>query len=1447
MMKVLLLAAVFGFGWGQNDPSGDMEANGGYHYFGTLIGGACLTEPTGIVCCHDYQGVYCGWPPTDVAPMGIYLYSYSAGPLSTGGNQAGSDLTISGGLGIRTAAMTAANCGAPDTITATIDGADTVATLDTTFACGGTDAACATELETWLDTLTGIDSCTVPNCSATPGGLTPGNFTAVSGTVYAWRSTAGTFTLSTDDATCAALTNGTDGGVIIGGDSPTMSTLVGSLTIAPVDDLLCTPAGGDTVITGTVRVTSTSDLEGYVSIGNDLALDANKTCQIARTLTGTTGADLVQLDIDGDFTEFTSGTHGLIAGLRVQAPTVTDGAGTEAVTNLATVYVEGAPTAGTTPANGPYALFVDGGNLRTDGDLFLDAATGQHLTFIVDNDAATPVVTLEPGTGFYASANNAAALSVGTTAQWVQTNGVLTFQVATDIAGSSTIDISPTGNLSLTPSLDVDINPTGGDTVITGTVKSTGTADFESYASIGNALSLSAADTVRIARNFNSGTIASQVYLAGTITATSGTSNIQGLRVEPIVTINSGGVHPVVASATISEPSITLSSGTVTDAATLRIVDAPTEGSTGNYALWVDSGATQLDGSLDVEGVATMSGNLDVEDYMIVGGASSLNSDYTLVVDRDFTTAGNSRQLLVQGDQVTSGGTNNCIAAQVNPSMRIASAQVHPNLASLVVDEPAITITTGSCTVGSSIWVQAAPTECGSNYALFVDDGAAQLDGSLDVEGVATMSGNLDVEDYAAIGDGSAPTATATLIVDRDFTSSTTANQLDVTGTATVDGGTNDLWTAHFRPSGTTINSGGVHPIVATVAIEEPIITETSGSCTAGASLYVKDAPTECGSLNYAAWFDSGDVRIDGALTVGGMTMAGDLDMDGYDILMDQDGDTGFINDRDAGVADDEIDVQINSAVDFTFSANAFTAVTGSSFSSPTYTGAGAVQITTGGTTDLTLDSTQNTVLKDPTDIEGYASIGNDAALDANKTLQVGRTLTGTTGADLVQLDIDGDFTEFTSGTHALIAGLRVQAPTVTDGGGTEAVTGLATLYVDAAPTAGSTPTSGPYAAWFDAGDVRADGDILLDAATGQHLALGVDNDAVTPSLTLESGTGFYAPSNNNISIAHNGVETWQMSGTTFTGVATNGPRMLDETASGTNPVWSISGDADTGIGWNGADELSLIAGATEMIRLDEDTTNVIYLYAQTDLEGNDLVVDADGDSTISETGDDVIAVYLGATGGTGYLEIINANNGGHVAVGRTTATEPSMVSITDGGADNEAGELVLYDDGGTGHFFWVSTADVFRAHNTEPADDDAAGYAIMDLSDGTIGASTQAVTCANLTTAGLHIATPTSQELSAAETLTLTSAEAELYSDGGAVVSTADPAITNGTANGETVCLMGTSDANRIEFKDEADNPGSTLELAGNVAFDMGLGDRLCLRWYATGSKWYETSRSNN
>jgi hypothetical protein len=69
------------------------------------------------------------------------------------------------------------------------------------------------------------------------------------------------------------------------------------------------------------------------------------------------------------------------------------------------------------------------------------------------------------------------------------------------------------------------------------------------------------------------------------------------------------GTTTLVATARFDEPNIT-ATGTVTSAATVYIADAPTEGGTNNFALWVDSGAVKLDGALTVDGLTTHGGNV---------------------------------------------------------------------------------------------------------------------------------------------------------------------------------------------------------------------------------------------------------------------------------------------------------------------------------------------------------------------------------------------------------------------------------------------------------------------------------------------------------------------------------------------------------------------------------------------------------------------------------------------------------------------------------------------------------------------------------------------------------------------------------------------------------------------------------------------------------------------
>jgi len=99
--------------------------------------------------------------------------------------------------------------------------------------------------------------------------------------------------------------------------------------------------------------------------------------------------------IGGTLTEAGSGTHGLLAGLEVNAPTVTGAAAT--VTNTASLYVAGAMSA--TVAGVNYGLWVDGGETRLDGSvLHLGDNDYQIETTAVSTTNATVTTIMTLGT-----------------------------------------------------------------------------------------------------------------------------------------------------------------------------------------------------------------------------------------------------------------------------------------------------------------------------------------------------------------------------------------------------------------------------------------------------------------------------------------------------------------------------------------------------------------------------------------------------------------------------------------------------------------------------------------------------------------------------------------------------------------------------------------------------------------------------------------------------------------------------------------------------------------------------------------------------------------------------------------------------------------------------------------------------------------------------------------
>jgi hypothetical protein len=124
-----------------------------------------------------------------------------------------------------------------------------------------------------------------------------------------------------------------------------------------------------------------------------------------------------------------------------------------------------------------------------------------------------------------------------------------------------------------------------------------------------------------------------------------------------------------------------------------------------------------------------------------------------------------------------------------------------------------------------------------------------------------------------------------------------------------------------------------------------------------------------------------------------------------------------------------------------------------------------------------------------------------------------------------------------------------------------------------------------------------------------------------------------------------------------------NGPMIMQEAASSTNPTLVPNRqDTDTGIGWNAADELSVIAGGTEVGRW---FNSGLLMYGQLRVPdgtfgSGGLVFYNDLDTGIYRPAADSIAF---ATGGDGRLTISTTEITSGLKISVTTATGPALMN----------------------------------------------------------------------------------------------------------------------------------------------------------------------------------------
>ena len=166
-------------------------------------------------------------------------------------------------------------------------------------------------------------------------------------------------------------------------------------------------------------------------------------------------------------------------------------------------------------------------------------------------------------------------------------------------------------------------------------------------------------------------------------------------------------------------------------------------------------------------------------------------------------------------------------------------------------------------------------------------------------------------------------------------------------------------------------------------------------------------------------------------------------------------------------------------------------------------------------------------------------------------------------------------------------------------------------------------------------GDITQSGSGNIDAGgtgnisvSGSGQILAAFGSAAAPGLAFEgdADTGFYRSAGNRVAVSVAGVGQWEYNGVSFEGMIAGGPALENIDSTGVVPnVLPNRSDLNTGIGSSGLDELSLIAGGIEGIRIDEQAgviTNTSFgdlvVDGSNDIEmGTGQILGADGSSTV--------------------------------------------------------------------------------------------------------------------------------------------------------------------------------------------------------------------------------------
>lgn len=157
--------------------------------------------------------------------------------------------------------------------------------------------------------------------------------------------------------------------------------------------------------------------------------------------------------------------------------------------------------------------------------------------------------------------------------------------------------------------------------------------------------------------------------------------------------------------------------------------------------------------------------------------------------------------------------------------------------------------------------------------------------------------------------------------------------------------------------------------------------------------------------------------------------------------------------------------------------------------------------------------------------------------------------------------------------------------------------------------------------------------DIAMGAA--QHIVLPSHNDYSTPTLAFGDGdTGLYESADDTLNIVTSGTRRWQFTGTHFYyTTAVYGAELNGVNPTATIPGHTFDGDSNTGLGRAAADQMTLIAGGLEGLRVKKNASTVQVIVPTQDNGAEPSIAFGDGDTGIFESSDDTL---IFATAGIG-------------------------------------------------------------------------------------------------------------------------------------------------------------------------------------------------------------------